>query len=114
MDQLLLTIAQCCDMAAIGRTKFYELVASGEIPVRKIGRRTLVAAADLKGWAERLPALGGKDALTCEPARRRDPSRQRPSRTTAAPKCDGQPLARETAQRSGSGRHRDQHLEKRA
>jgi excisionase family DNA binding protein len=57
MDQLLYTINQCCRLASIGRTKFYELVASGEIPVRKIGKKSLVAAADLKRWAERLPAM---------------------------------------------------------
>jgi excisionase family DNA binding protein len=56
MDQLLYTISQCCQVTAIGRTKFYELVASGEIPVRKIGKRTVVAAADLRDWVERLPA----------------------------------------------------------
>jgi excisionase family DNA binding protein len=60
MDQLLYTIAQCCRMAAIGRTKFYELVASGEIPVRKIGKKTLVAASDLRDWVERLPAIESK------------------------------------------------------
>ena len=57
MDQLLYTIPQCCRLAAIGRTKFYELVASGEIPIRKVGKKTLVAAADLKRWAVRLPAV---------------------------------------------------------
>jgi len=57
MDQLLYTIAQCCRLAAIGRTKFYELVASGEIPIRKVGKKTLVAAVDLKRWAERLPEV---------------------------------------------------------
>jgi excisionase family DNA binding protein len=55
MDQLLYTIPQCCQMAAIGRTKFYELVANGEIPVRKVGKRTLIAASDLRAWVERLP-----------------------------------------------------------
>lgn len=60
MDQLLYTIPQCCRMAAIGRTKFYELVASGEIPVRWIGKKTLVAASDLQDWVERLPALQSK------------------------------------------------------
>jgi excisionase family DNA binding protein len=60
MDQLLLTISQCCRLAAIGRTKFYELVASGEIPVRKVGKKTLVAAADLKRWADRLPVIAVK------------------------------------------------------
>lgn len=57
MDQLLYTINQCCRLTAIGRTKFYELVASGDIPIRKVGKKTLVAAADLKRWAERLPAI---------------------------------------------------------
>jgi excisionase family DNA binding protein len=55
MDQLLYTIPQCCQMAAIGRTKFYELVANGEIPIRKVGKRTLIAASDLRDWVERLP-----------------------------------------------------------
>jgi excisionase family DNA binding protein len=57
MDQLFYTINQCCRLTAIGRTKFYELVASGEIPIRKVGKKTLVAAADLARWAERLPAI---------------------------------------------------------
>jgi excisionase family DNA binding protein len=57
MDQLLYTIRESCELIAIGRTKFYELVANGEIPVRKVGKKTLVAAADLRRWAERLPAL---------------------------------------------------------
>jgi excisionase family DNA binding protein len=62
MDQLLYTINQCCRLAAIGRTKFYELVANGEIPVRKVGKKTLVAAADLQRWAERLPTIEVKAA----------------------------------------------------
>jgi excisionase family DNA binding protein len=65
MDQLLYTVSQCCRLIAIGRTTFYELVACGEIPVRKVGNKTLVAAADLKRWAERLPAVkaGKNDQL---------------------------------------------------
>jgi len=57
MDQLLYTVAECCRMAAIGRTKFYELVANGEIPVRKIGKKSLVAASDLRDFVGRLPVL---------------------------------------------------------
>jgi excisionase family DNA binding protein len=59
MEQLLFTIAQCCRMTAIGCSKFYQLIATGEIPVRKIGKKTLVAAsglhADLHAWIEKLP-----------------------------------------------------------
>lgn len=72
MDQLLYTVSQCCHMAAIGRTKFYELVANGEIPVRKIGKKTLVAAVDLQRWAEQLPTLeikGGDQRGSQETAR---------------------------------------------
>jgi excisionase family DNA binding protein len=57
MDQLLYTIPQCCRLAAVGRTKFYELVANGEIPIRKVGKKSLVTAADLKRWTERLPTI---------------------------------------------------------
>jgi excisionase family DNA binding protein len=60
MDQLLYTIAQCCQLAAIGRTKFYQLAAKGEIPIRKVGKKSLVAATDLKRWADRLPAIAVK------------------------------------------------------
>jgi excisionase family DNA binding protein len=61
MEQLLYTIPQCCRIASVGRTKFYELIACGEIPVRKVGKKTLVTAADLRNWVERLPAIKTKD-----------------------------------------------------
>lgn len=54
-----LTITQCCRLAAIGRTKFYGL---GDIPVCKVGKKTLVAAADLRRWADRLPAIEARPA----------------------------------------------------
>ena len=62
MEQLLLTIPECCRLAAIGRTKFYELVTTGEIPVRRVGRKTLVAVSDLRDWVERLPAVERRPA----------------------------------------------------
>jgi excisionase family DNA binding protein len=62
MERLLYTVPECCRLTAIGRTKFYELVASGEIPIRKIGKKTLVAAHDLKRWADKLPTVETKDS----------------------------------------------------
>jgi excisionase family DNA binding protein len=62
MDELLLSVTQCCRLISVGRTRFYELVGSGEIPIRKVGRRTLVATADLKQWAAHLPVIEAKDA----------------------------------------------------
>jgi excisionase family DNA binding protein len=79
MDQLLYTIPQCCRLAAIGRTKFYELVASGEIPIRKVGKKSLVAAADLKRWAERLPAIGVKSPEQSNSPPSEPPKEQRPA-----------------------------------
>lgn len=71
MDQLLLTISECCKITMVGRTKFYELVGSGQIPVRKVGKKTLVAAADLKQWAERLPTTETAQRLShAKPATR--------------------------------------------
>ena len=79
MDQLLYTIPQCCRLAAVGRTKFYELIASGEIPIRKIGKKSLVAAADLKRWADRLPAIAVRpkpaDRAVVQASRRAAPPR---------------------------------------
>jgi excisionase family DNA binding protein len=57
MNPLLYSIGDSCRLIGIGRTKLYELIASGEIPIRKIGKKTLVAAADLHRWAERLPIV---------------------------------------------------------
>ena len=53
-------VAHFCRVVGIGRTKFYELVARGEIPIRKIGKKSLVAAADLELWAEQLPTIAVK------------------------------------------------------
>lgn len=59
MDQLLYTVSECCRLLSLGRTKFYELVARGEISIRKVGKKkTVVAAVDLKRWANSLPTIG--------------------------------------------------------
>jgi excisionase family DNA binding protein len=62
MDPLLFTIAQSCRIASIGRTKLYELIANGEIPVRKVGSKSLIAGDDLKRWANQLPIAETKSA----------------------------------------------------
>jgi hypothetical protein len=47
-----------CRAYGIGKTTFYEEVKSGRLPVRKIGRRTLVLADDAERWAQSLPSVG--------------------------------------------------------
>lgn len=44
---LALTIEQAQEACCIGRTRLYELLKSGELPARKLGKRTLVLRADL-------------------------------------------------------------------
>lgn len=38
-----------------GRTKFYEEVNAGRIKTKRLGRRVLILAEDLKAWLESLP-----------------------------------------------------------
>jgi excisionase family DNA binding protein len=56
MDQLLVPVwpdaAQV--LGGLGRTKIFELVASGELPSVRVGRRRLVRADALREFAERL------------------------------------------------------------
>ena len=61
MDQkLFYTISESCRLLSVGKTKLYELIGTGELPVRKLGTKSLIAAADLKRWADGLPAFAGK------------------------------------------------------
>lgn len=51
---LLLGIEAAATLLSIGRTKMYELIQRGEIPVVRIGRRTLVHRDDLETFARAL------------------------------------------------------------
>lgn len=46
-------IRDACRMTGIGRSKFYELIADGEIEIVKVGAITLVPIAALQGLLER-------------------------------------------------------------
>jgi excisionase family DNA binding protein len=40
----------------VGRTKFFELLKDGQIPMKKSGKNTLVKISDLDAWIEGLPS----------------------------------------------------------
>jgi excisionase family DNA binding protein len=40
------TVREFCEWARIGHSKFYDLVKSGELPVVKIGGKTLIRVSD--------------------------------------------------------------------
>jgi excisionase family DNA binding protein len=56
IDPLLVSIREAIRISGVGRTRLYELLNAGELSARKIGSRTLILYASLKGWIEALPA----------------------------------------------------------
>ena len=54
ISKVTLSVTEFCQTAGIGRSLFYEQVRAGRIRVLKVGRRTLVRAAELAAWLDRL------------------------------------------------------------
>jgi excisionase family DNA binding protein len=52
-EQEFISLNQLQEILGIGRTKAYDLVASGELPAIRVGRAIRVRLADLTRWAER-------------------------------------------------------------
>ena len=50
MDQMLLRAEEVASALSIGRSKAYEMIASGELPVVRIGRSVRVSAEALRDW----------------------------------------------------------------
>jgi excisionase family DNA binding protein len=48
-------------MLALGlcRDSIYKLINSGQLPAKKIGRRTLIVRSDLEKFLSSLPPIGG-------------------------------------------------------
>ena len=47
---MLLRIPEVMSTLGLGRTKIYELIASGELPVVRIGRAVRISPAALERW----------------------------------------------------------------
>ena len=52
LDREWLTLREMQEMLSIGRTKAWQLVASGEVPAVKIGRSVGVSRRELERWLE--------------------------------------------------------------
>jgi excisionase family DNA binding protein len=48
----LLRISECSQILGIGRSKIYQLVAAGDLPVIRIGRAVRVPRRALSAWIE--------------------------------------------------------------
>ena len=54
------TVKEFLAWSRISRTKFYEEVSAGHIPLRKLGKRSLILRSDAENWLNKLPtAVGG-------------------------------------------------------
>lgn len=52
MEPLLISITEAAKALSLGRTSVYELIRTGELDTRKMGRRRLVTVASIKRLAE--------------------------------------------------------------
>lgn len=52
-EPITVRIREACRLTGIGRSKFYELVSSGDIEVIKIGSMTLVPFEGLRAFVDR-------------------------------------------------------------
>ena len=52
-----LTITEAKDRAACSRSMIYQEIQTGHLRARKLGRRTLILAADLSAWLANLPLV---------------------------------------------------------
>jgi excisionase family DNA binding protein len=51
------TIPETLAATGFGRDKLYKLINTGQLPARKLGRRTLVLASDLEEFLKGLPTI---------------------------------------------------------
>ena len=56
-----LSIAQTARFLGIGRSTLYNLIKDGRLPVRKLGKRTLIIRDDLDHFVASLPVKGPRD-----------------------------------------------------
>ena len=54
---LAVSIADACKVTGLCRTVIYEHIKSGRLCARKVGRRTVILAGDLRAWLENMPTI---------------------------------------------------------
>lgn len=59
-EVLAVRVHEACRITGIGRSKFYELIASGDIEAIKVGRITLIPIESLRGFLGRCERIRGQ------------------------------------------------------
>jgi len=52
------SIAEVMVQCGLGRDSIYKAINTGQLPARKLGRRTIVLASDLESFLKALPLMG--------------------------------------------------------
>ncbi len=60
MTQMSLSIEEARAATGLGRTKLYQLINSGELKARKIGKRTIILKTDLENFLSGLESYDSK------------------------------------------------------
>lgn len=55
-ERLAFSAQEAAAAIGVGRTRFHQMLASGEIKSRKMGRKRMILRADLLAWLAGLPA----------------------------------------------------------
>ena len=62
MEKLLAKPTEAADAIGVGRSKIYELIASGTVPSVRIGRSVRVPVEALRKWVEEQVSINSADA----------------------------------------------------
>lgn len=61
VEAMLLTVEEVQEATKLGRTKVYELIRLGELPVVRIGRSVRIRRQALEKWLEVLEEMGADE-----------------------------------------------------
>ena len=61
-DRLAFSLADAASLIGVGKSTLHDLIATGKLPVRKLGRRSLVLREDLEDYVQSLPVRGEQGA----------------------------------------------------
>ena len=64
MDKIFLSIAEYCHLYGVGRTKVYELIASGDLTKAKVGTRSYITVESAAAFANRSIVGGCQDVTS--------------------------------------------------
>ncbi len=57
-NRLAFSLADAASAIGVGKSTLHELIATGKLPVRKLGHRSLVLREDLEAYVQSLPLSG--------------------------------------------------------